>query len=417
MSNNWGRFGLWAAHVKANPIPYPLIIGYDTMKSRNLGWLRERVEVLGAFDGSLLRYVDPSEGMKKATERSQMGASSVLRLDSNENFFVKFDDLNAMLREVVKDLDLRVYDAKGVGDVRRAIGKYVDAPPECIVVGSGSEQLIDLVVGLFVEKGDSVASIEPSFFVYQKRVLLQGARFFGVSLNEDLSLNRKLLLEKSNSRTRLLFVCSPNNPTGNEFGFSEIEALADESSAVIVVDEAYAEFGDHSLVSLAVEKENVVVLRTFSKAFGVAGLRFGYAVANPNLALAISNIMPYTVNSVTSKFVVKLLEHVGMTKDCAELVKGERQRLIDGLNSIKGLVVFDSKANFVTFNPGRNADEVHERLLEKGIIVKNLGKLPVIGHCLRVTVGLPDMNDRFLKALSEIVDAIDWSRHGSVFAG
>jgi len=379
----------------------------ETMRNRNLGWLKERVQALGAFDGSLLEYVDSNKEMKKATEKSQTSASKILKLNSNENFFVNPNDLNAILQEVVKDLDLRVYDAKGMGEVREAIGKYVDAPPACIIVGSGSEQLIDLVVDLFVEKGDSVASIEPSFFVYQKRVLLRGARFFGIPLNEDLSINKKSILEKSTSRTRLLFVCSPNNPTGNEFDAGEIETLADESSAIIVVDEAYAEFGDRSLVPLAVEKENVIVLRTFSKAFGLAGLRFGYAVANSDLALPISNIMPYTVNTITSKFVVRLLEHVEMIKECVEMVKDERKRLVERLDSIRGIVVFDSKANFVTFNPGKNADQIYGRLLKEGIIVKNLGNLPVIGHCLRATVGLPDANDRFLKTLRTIMDTID----------
>jgi histidinol-phosphate aminotransferase len=144
-------------------------------------------------------------------------------------------------------------------------------------------------------------------------------------------------------------------------------------------------------------------LRTFSKAFGLAGLRFGYAVANPDLALPVSNIMPYTVNTITSRFVVKLLENVDMIKKCAKMVRDERKRLIEGLSSIEGIRVFDSKANFVTFNPYKKVDQIHKRLLEEGIIVKNLGNLPVIGHCLRVTVGLPSMNERFLRALSEII--------------
>jgi histidinol-phosphate aminotransferase len=373
------------------------------MKNRDLSWLKKKIEVLGAFDGSFLKYVDSSKEMKKATEKLEISPSKVLKLDSNENFFVNLSDLNVMLQEVVQDLDLRVYDARGVWDVKKAVGKYVNAPPESIIVGSGSEQLIDLVVDLFVEKGDNVVSIEPSFFVYQKRVSLQGASFFGVPLNNDLSIDRKSILEKSTSRTRLLFICSPNNPTGNEFDSEELESLADESSAIIVVDEAYAEFGDCSSVPLAVKKENVIVLRTFSKAFGLAGLRFGYAVTNPNLASTLSNTLPYTVNTITSKFVVKLLENVDMIKECARMIRDERERLIGGLRSIGGVRVFDSKANFVTFNPHKDVDRICERLLEEGIIVKNLGELPVIGDCLRVTVGLPYMNDQFLNALRLIL--------------
>jgi histidinol-phosphate aminotransferase len=200
-----------------------------------------------------------------------------------------------------------------------------------------------------------------------------------------------------------VFVCSPNNPTGNVFETAEIEALADESSAILVVDEAYAEFADFTLASLAATKKNVVVLRTFSKAFGLAGLRFGYAVANPDIALPLSNIMPYTVNSITSRFVVRLLNNLEMIERCTEMVKAERERLIEGLDSIRGTVVLGSKANFVTFKPGKDPSWVHEKLLRRGILVKDLGDLPVIGHCLRVTVGLPRMNDRFLKAFTDII--------------
>jgi histidinol-phosphate aminotransferase len=258
-------------------------------------------------------------------------------------------------------------------------------------------------VDLFVGKGDNVVSIEPSFFAYEKRVLLKEGEFFGVPLKKDLSLDRKAMLKRSNARTRLAFVCSPNNPTGNVFEPAEVEALVNESSAIIVVDEAYAEFADSTLVPLAATKKNVVVLRTFSKAFGLAGLRFGYAVANPDMALTLSNIMPYTVNSVTSRFVVRLLSHLDIIERCTEMVKAERKRLIEGLDTTRGTVVLESKANFVTFTPGKDPTEVYEKLLRRGILVKDLGDLPVIGHCLRVTVGLPSMNERFLKALTEII--------------
>lgn len=130
-------------------------------------------------------------------------------------------------------------------------------------------------------------------------------------------------------------------------------------------------------------------------------------MANPNLALPVSNIMPYTVNTITSKFVVKLLKHVAMIRECSKMIRDERRRLIKGLNSIEGIKVFDSEANFVTFNPHKNADQIYGRLLEKEIIVKNLRNLPVIGHCLRATVGLPDLNDRSLESLSGIMDMMD----------
>ena len=184
----------------------------------------------------------------------------------------------------------------------------------------------------------------------------------------------------------------------------KIEALADECSAVVVIDEAYAEFADYSVAPLAVKKRNVIILRTFSKAFGLAGMRFGCAIAHPDIASLLSGTIPYTVSTVTAKYVSKLLSDIHVIEKSIEMVKAERKRLINELKAFKDIEVFDSKANFVTFKPHRDAERIYHKLLEKGIIVKNLGNLSVIGRCLRVTVGLPHMNNQFLNALKQILE-------------
>jgi len=252
--------------------------------------------------------------------------------------------------------------------------------------------------------GDEVVSIVPSFFMYRRRVQLQGGKFVEVPLNEDLSLDIDAILESVNSRTRIVFVCSPNNPTGNQFGWDDIRAIAEGSSALVVLDEAYAEFGDYSAAPLAVEERNVIVVRTFSKAFGLAGLRFGYAVSNLKLASVISEIIPYTISSVAARFVLELLKQTDVVGKAIEMAKAERRRLIDGLRAIDGVDALDSKANFVAFRFREEADIVYQRLLRRGILVKNLGDSPVMGHCLRVTVGVPYMNDLFVDALKQILE-------------
>jgi histidinol-phosphate aminotransferase len=379
----------------------------DVMKNKeSQGWLENKIAEFRAFDGSLLKYVESAGNIRKKTANLKASPSNILRLDSNENFFVTAEELTGLLKDIVKDLDLRVYSPEGVVELDEALGRYVGVPPECITVSSGSEQLIDLIVNLFLEKGDNVISIVPSFFAYEKRTELKKATFVGVLLNNDLSLNRKAILKKTTSNTRLIFICSPNNPTGNQFEWNDIEALADEVSGVVVLDEAYAEFADYSVATSAVKKRNIVVLRTFSKAFGLAGMRFGYSVAHPDLALPLSKIIPYTVSAVTAKFIVKLLNSIDIMERSVEMTRLERERLIEELRSIEGIMVFNSAANFVTFTPFKEADYIHGQLIRSGILVKNLGKLPVIGHSLRVTVGLRDMNDSFLKALSKTMKTL-----------
>jgi histidinol-phosphate aminotransferase len=359
-----------------------------------LEWLRKKVERMRSFGGSLLGYVGlPVEAR----------GSNVLKLDSNENFFVDADFLRQVFAEALKDVDLRLYDPGVMAELREALGKYVGVSGGCFCVGSGAEHLIDFVVQSFLGAGDNVVCVVPSFFMYGKRVSLCEGSVVDVPLRKDLSLDVDEVLAKCNDRTRLVFVCSPNNPTGNEFGWDDVEALADGCSALIVVDEAYAEFGDGSVCSRAVDKENVVVVRTFSKAFGLAGLRFGYLVANEGLASGLSEVVPYTVGTVVARFVKRLLDRRDVVDGWIRRVKEEREKLLKELRSIGGVKVFDSKANFVTFKPEMDVDRVYRGLLERGIVVKNLDSLPVIGHCLRVTIGLPHMNDKFLDALKLVL--------------
>ena len=179
--------------------------------------------------------------------------------------------------------------------------------------------------------------------------------------------------------------------------------MVDECSALVAVDEAYAEFADQSIAPLIAGKKSGIVIRTFSKAFGLAGMRIGYSVAHPDIASLLSEIVPYTVSTIAAKFASELLNNVHIIEKSIEQTKAERKRLIDELKAVKDIEVFDSKANFVTFKPLHDADRIHEKLMKKGIVIKNLGNLPVIGHCLRVTVGLPHMNDQFLGALQQII--------------
>ena len=280
------------------------------MSTRSLGWLEKKMSILNSFDGSLLKYVSSSGEMSVAATKLEVNPSRILNLDSNENFFVNSHDLNSILQDVVKDLDLMLYDPNGISNLKKELGRFAGVPSECITVSSGTEQIIDLISNIFLEKGNNVISIVPSFFAYQKRVLLKEAKFVGVPLNDDLSLNKEAITAKVTPRTRLLFICSPNNPTGNQFELNKIEAIVDESPAIVVIDEAYSEFADYSASSLAVKKKNVIVLKTFSKAFGLAGLRFGYAIANPEIASLLSETIPYTVNTITAKYVSELLTNM-----------------------------------------------------------------------------------------------------------
>jgi histidinol-phosphate aminotransferase len=200
----------------------------------------------------------------------------------------------------------------------------------------------------------------------------------------------------------LLYLCSPNNPPANQLQAREIEDLIEEFPGIVMVDEAYGEYADYSVVPLIKKYENLVVLRTFSKAFSLAGLRLGYAVADPSLAKALDKApAPYPVNVVSLSMGRKMLENIGLMRESVAALKVERERLINALNQTDGVEAFDSKANFVLFNTEKPYTEVYEAALSLGLVIKKLGKLLKYENCLRTTVGLPEMNTKLLKALNE----------------
>ncbi len=286
--------------------------------------------------------------------------------------------------------------------LKEKIGEYLNVPAECVAIGNSSDEVMDRIIRIFLEKGDRAVTFTPTFSIFKYCVNYGGADFVGVPLRDDFTVDVEAMRAAFTSEARLLYLCSPNNPTANQLKPREVEALTEDFPGIVLVDEAYAEYADYSVVPLINKYENLVVLRTFSKAFGLAGLRLGYAVANPTLAQAIDKLpTPYAVNVVSLSMGRKLLENMAMVKQSVEALKAERGRLISSLNELKGIEAFDSKTNFVLFNTDQPYDDVYLSLLKQGLVIKKLGKLLQYQNCLRSTVGLPEMNRKLLKALND----------------
>ena len=327
-----------------------------------------------------------------------------MKLNSNENFFMPKEKLTALLKEVVEESDPRIYPQEEELEAKNALGDYLGVSPECILLGSGSDPLIDLVARLFLEREDEALSVEPTFSLYEHIVTLWGAKYLGVPLKDDFSLNIEKILAKVTPKTKLFLLCSPNNPTANQFKMEEVLSLVKGFPGLVAIDEAYAEFTDYSTVGLVEKFENLIVFRTFSKAFGLAGLRLGYAVSNSDLALTLSAkaLLPYVVNSIALKMGLKLLGNIEIMKEAVRKLKKERGRLIEKLNGIDGVKAFNSQTNFVLFQTEKGSDEIFEALLKMGVLIRNVGSVLRLGECLRTTVGLPEMNDELLAALERV---------------
>ncbi len=331
-----------------------------------------------------------------------LNPKSIVKLNYNENLFLSRDRQIALLKEVAEECDLRIYPQDQEVRLREKIGEYLNIPAESVAIGNSSDEVMERLIRIFLEKGDKAVTFVPTFSVFKYCVDFRGANFVGVPLRDAFTIDMDGMQSTFTPDARLLYLCSPNNPTANQLKQREIESLTEGFSGIVMVDEAYAEYADYSVVPLIDKYPNLVVLRTFSKAFGLAGLRLGYAVANPRLAASIDKApAPYVVNVVSLMMGSKLLDNLELVRKSVEALKAERRKLIDGLNEVKGVEAFNSKTNFVTFNVYKRAEDVYVAMLKQGLIIKNLGRLLKYPNCLRTTVGLPEMNKRLLKAMKK----------------
>ena len=275
-------------------------------------------------------------------------------------------------------------------------------PMSQIFVGNGSDEAIDLVFRIFCTPGqDNAVAIAPSYGMYAVSAATNDIALKEVCLNADFSLPVEDLLAACDAHTKVMWVCSPNNPTGNAFDVAILEDLADRFDGILVVDEAYADFSERgSLLSVLDRHPNLIVLQTLSKAWGMAGLRLGLAFAHPDIATLFARVKyPYNVNGPTQ---VAVMQHLRAgIKEQVEEIKRERERLAQLLPTLKVIeAVYPTDANFFLVRTAA-ADAVYDHLIARGIIARNRTRMPLCKGCLRITIGTPQENDLLLQALAD----------------
>ncbi len=341
----------------------------------------------------VLKLVRPNiSGLEAySTARDDCGSNQPeIFLDANENPYN--NGINRYPDPHQKALKDRISELKGIA-------------PASLFLGNGSDEAIDLVFRVFCVPGVSNAvSIAPSYGMYEVAAAMNDVEFRKVQLGLDFSLDTEAMLSAADTETRLMFICSPNNPTGNSFPVEQIENILERFAGVVVLDEAYIDFSLRpSLVPLIKRFPNLIVLQTLSKAWGMAGLRIGLAIADPVVVSLMSKVKyPYNINVVAQKMALTKLDEASKDKAVTEIV-GQRFRLEKELAKcpeVKG--IYSSDANFllVRFD---NPDEVYGRLLAGDVIVRNRSKVPGCEGCLRITVGTPAENDRLLRLLASPV--------------
>lgn len=345
------------------------------------------------------------DSIEKLANRIGILPNEIIKLNFNENLFLPKKALIKLVKQVTEVCDFRIYPQEEQNKLKESLSDYLKVTIDAIVVGNASDELIDRISRMFLEKGEIALSVDPTFPIFKYCAKRQGASYKTISLLKNFKLDMKNLRKSFTSKTSLLYLCSPNNPTGNQFSEKDILSLIRDFPGIVILDEAYGEYADYSIVSQVSDFDNLIILRTFSKAFGLAALRLGYAVTNQRLARILSEKapLPFPVSSFTINMGRKLLENFNIVAKSVVELKKERDILITKLNEIKGIKAFDSQANFVFFNVDKPYELVYENLLSKGLLVKKLGKILKLENCLRTTVGLPWMNKRLLDNLEKIM--------------
>ena len=271
---------------------------------------------------------------------------------------------------------------------------------ENIFIGNGSDEAIDLVFRVFCEpREDNVVAIAPSYGMYKVAATINDVEIREVALGEDFSLPTDALLAAADANTKALFLCSPNNPTANSFPREELMRLVEQADCMVVVDEAYIDFADaESLVGEIASHPNLVVLQTMSKAWGMAGLRVGLALADSRVVGLMSQVKyPYNINVATMKIVSDLLTK-GIDEE-VDQIKQQRAEVAEALAEFSFVErVYPSDANFLLVRVA-DADALYEHLIKDGIIVRNRTRVKGCEGCLRITIGLKEENEKLIKSL------------------
>ncbi len=271
--------------------------------------------------------------------------------------------------------------------------------PEQVVVGKGSNEVLQALAQVTLRPGDTLCTLSPTFAVYRLLGEQQQALVSTSPLNADFQVDAEDLLARS-KEARLTILCSPNSPTGSLVPTELIEQAARQAQGLVVVDEAYVDFSGISALPLLEQHPNLIVTRTFSKAFALAGFRLGYAAMHPQLAQQVQKgLLPFNIDAPSAAAAEVLLDHQDVVRERVTLIVQERDRLITRLGELPGVTVWPSRANFFLLATPLGAEKTFTRLAEAGILVRDVSGYPGCGNVVRVTVGAPEENEALYRAV------------------
>ncbi|MGB9682667.1 MAG: histidinol-phosphate transaminase [bacterium] len=331
-----------------------------------------------------------------------------IKLDANENPFELPSEIKERISIEARNTPFRLYPDPNILGLRECLSRYIGVDRNNIAVGNGSDEILQIIFTAFVDEGDIAMYPVLSFEMFGILSQIFRVNSLILDLNKELQLDIEDTIEKLRKYSPKLFLlCRPNNPTGWSMERKDVIAILEEAKKIdtlVVIDEAYGEFARESVIGLLPNYDNLIILRTFSKAFSLAGLRVGYAISNREIIEDIMAVkLPYNVDVFSQRVASIVLEYRDIINKRVDYILKERERVYETLKTIHGLKVFPSQANFLFFYC--EEPSLMEKLIEHGIKIRMFsGGHPLLDKAYRVTIGKMEDNDRFLRAMEEILN-------------
>lgn len=329
-----------------------------------------------------------------------------VKLNTNESPYGPPEAFNEELRQRVAGLNLNRYPIRDFTEVREKLAEYLKTLTDRVWLANGSNEIILQLLLAFGGPERKVMTFEPTYGMHGQITRISGTRHLRARRNPNFTIHPEASIEAIQlHRPDVVFLCSPNNPTGNSNSAEEVIAICEASPALVILDEAYVEFSGRGHLRLVEECDNLVVTRSFSKSWRLAGARIGYLVAPPRIIDEVQKVrLPYHFSALSQATVLTALNHADEITGTIETIAFERAKMFDELTSLRGVTAFPSEANFILFRcDSRPATEVWQDLLDKGILLRDFSEVPGCESCLRVSVGTHEENEKFLEALSTLL--------------
>lgn len=320
-----------------------------------------------------------------------------VKLDANEGSKGLFKDL---VKQLGEEFYLNVYPDDSYIDLKKAICNYVGCKTSNICVGNGSSELLDLCIKTFVDRGELILSLDPSFAMYCIYAKIFDTKYIGATSDDDFVINTDKVIDLIKEKDpKVTIICNPNNPTGSMIKKDDVIRIIKSTDNIVIVDEAYMEFGDESVVEEIENYKNLIVVKTLSKAFSMAGIRTGYLIACEELVNTVEKVRPpYNLNSISAFLATKALEEKDKMIAYVKGIKKEREKVYKSLLDMN-IKVFPSGANFLFFHS--NIKNLEDKLIREDVLIRKFGGK--LDNHYRVTIGSVDENNEFIKAMKKFV--------------